>query len=129
MARKKYTEFEKEIMIKSARNLKEILNRKGVSQKSLADGIGLSTSVISDYVNAKTLITPGSLERIAAFLKVDTTEIYSAFNNEKNSNARSLESDTFDIEKMAEGVLEFRGRVLTEEEKEKYLMMTRALFE
>jgi repressor LexA len=129
LARRKYTELEKEIMIKSAQNLKDLLNKNNVSQKKLSEITGLSTSVISDYINAKTLMSPGSIELISSALGVETTAIYNAFSDKKDSEEKSESPKVYDIEKMAEGILEFRGRVLTDEQKEMYLKMTRALFE
>jgi repressor LexA len=75
MARKKYTEVEREMMKRIAINLKGILTRKGVSQKDLCDYTGLATSTISDYVNANTLISPGNLQIIADALNVMKSEI------------------------------------------------------
>lgn len=79
MARKKYTEVERELMKGIAFNLRAILIRKGLSQKDLADGTELSTSVISDYLNEKTLATPGSIQKIADFLNVSKAEIDPTF--------------------------------------------------
>ncbi|GIO33095.1 LexA repressor [Paenibacillus albilobatus] len=79
MARKKYTEVEKDLMKGIAKNLRMILTRKGLSQKELAEGTELSTSVISDYLNEKTLATPGSIQKIADFLKVSKSEIDPTF--------------------------------------------------
>ncbi|MEK5160725.1 S24 family peptidase [Paenibacillus sp. FSL R5-0527] len=89
MARKKYTEVEKELMKGIAFNLRAILKRKGLTQKELAEGTELSTSVISDYLNEKTLATPGSIQKIADYLKVSKAEIDPTFqskNNIYNSN-------------------------------------------
>ncbi|WP_110930912.1 LexA family protein [Paenibacillus bouchesdurhonensis] len=79
MARKKYTEVEKELIKGIALNLRSVLKRKGMSQKELAEGTGLSTSVISDYINEKTLATPGSIQRMADFLMVSKAEIDPTF--------------------------------------------------
>lgn len=89
MARKKYSEVERELMRGIAFNLRGILKRKGLSQKDLADGANLSTSVISDYLNEKTLATPGSIQDMADFLKVEKSEIDPSFqsqNYQKDSN-------------------------------------------
>ncbi|MFE9279387.1 LexA family protein [Streptomyces griseoincarnatus] len=79
MARKKYTDVERDLMKGIAQNLRLILVRKGLSQKDLAEGTELSTSVISDYINEKTLATPGSIQKIADFLKVNKSEIDPTF--------------------------------------------------
>jgi len=79
MARPKYSEVEKKIMKGIALNLKAILKRKGMSQKELAEGIGLSTSVVSDYMNANILPTPGTIQSIADFLRVSKADIDPSF--------------------------------------------------
>lgn len=84
MGRKKYSEVERELMKGIAKHLKAILIRKGISQKELAEGTKLSTSVISDYLNEKTLATPGSIQKIADFLKVSKSEIDHTFKSINN---------------------------------------------
>ncbi|MFD1179528.1 LexA family protein [Paenibacillus puldeungensis] len=88
MARKKYTEVERELMKGIAINLRALLKRKGLSQKDLAEGTDLSTSVISDYLNEKTLATPGSVQKMADFLKVNKGEIDPTF------QSKACEADT-----------------------------------
>ncbi|MNO75239.1 LexA repressor [compost metagenome] len=93
MARKKYTEVERDLMKGIALNLRAVLKRKGLSQKDLAEGTDLSTSVISDYINEKTLATPGSVQKMADFLKVSKSEIDPTFKSktvEINSNVIPL---------------------------------------
>ncbi|MBH0331441.1 repressor [Brevibacillus brevis] len=62
-----------------AQNLKTILLRKGVSQKELAEITGLSTSAISDYINSKTLMSPGNLQIISDALHVEKSDIDPTF--------------------------------------------------
>lgn len=77
--RKKYTEVDKRLMKEMAYNLKIILGKKNVSQKELADLTGLSTSAISDYVNAKTLMSPGNVQLISDALDVQKSDIDPTF--------------------------------------------------
>lgn len=77
--RKKYTEVDKRLMKEMAYNLKIILDKKNVSQKGLADLTGLSTSAISDYVNAKTLMSPGNVQLISDALDVQKSDIDPTF--------------------------------------------------
>jgi len=65
MARSKYTKVELGMTKDVSNNLKRILHLKGISQTHLSDETGLPTSTISDYVNGKTLISPGNLQKIA----------------------------------------------------------------
>lgn len=75
MARRKYTEVEEKLMTEIAQNLKKILKSKKWFQKDLAEAADLSTSVVSDYLNAKTLASPGVIEKIAEVLGVEKSDI------------------------------------------------------
>ncbi len=79
MARSKYTEVELGMIADISGNLKRILHLKGVSQTDLSNKTELPTSTISDYVNGKTLIPPGNLQKIADSLNVLKTDINSSF--------------------------------------------------
>jgi repressor LexA len=87
MARRKYTEVEEKLMQDIASNLKKILIGKKWLQKDLAAAAGLSTSVVSDYLNAKTLASPGIIEKIAQVLEVEKSDIdptYAKFSDQKH---------------------------------------------
>lgn len=75
MARKKYTEFEQQLMNDIAVNLKRVLKLRGVLQTELSEKTGLPTSTISDYVNANTLMSPGNLQKISDALNVSKADI------------------------------------------------------
>lgn len=79
MARSKYTEVELGMIADISGNLKKILHLKGVSQTDLSNKTELPTSTISDYVNGKTLIPPGNLQKIADSLNVLKSDINSSF--------------------------------------------------
>lgn len=78
MARSKYTEVELGMIKDISENLKRFLQLKGLSQTELSDKTGLSTSTISDYVKAKTLMSPGNLQKIADALNVLKSDINSS---------------------------------------------------
>ncbi len=88
MARKKYSEFEKQMMKDTGNNLKNILREKGIQQKELSEFTGLAQSTISDYINAKTLISPGNLQIIADALKVNKSSIDSSFKMSEDSTVK-----------------------------------------
>lgn len=77
--RKKYSEVERQLMKEMAFNLKRILTLKGISQKELAEMTDLSTSAISDYINAKTLMSPGNVQVISDALDVKKSDIDPTF--------------------------------------------------
>jgi len=79
VARSKYTEVELGMIADISVNLKQILHLKGVSQTDLSNKTKLPTSTISDYVNGKTLIPPGNLQKIADSLNVLKSDINSSF--------------------------------------------------
>lgn len=78
MARKRITEVEKEIMKDIAHNLQSIIKRKGISQRELSELSGFSTSAISDYINAKTLMAMSTLQHLAQVLNVQASDIQSS---------------------------------------------------
>lgn len=75
MARKRITEVERKIMRDIADNLKSILVRKGLTQKDLSELSGLSTSAVSDYLNAKTMMAPSIQQTVAEALGVQAKDI------------------------------------------------------
>lgn len=75
MARKRITEVERKIMRDIADNLKSILIRKGLTQKDLSELSGLSTSAVSDYLNAKTMMAPSIQQTVAEALGVQAKDI------------------------------------------------------
>lgn len=83
MARGKYTELDLGAMKNVSSNLRRILKLKGIQQTELAEKTGLSTSTISDYVNGKTLISPGNLQKISDFLNVSKSDINSSYEKDR----------------------------------------------
>lgn len=75
MVRRRITEVEQGMMQEISTNLKRISKQKGIAQKDIAEMTGLSTSAVSDYFNAKTLMAPSILQTIAEALKVKASEI------------------------------------------------------
>lgn len=62
-----------------ANNIKELLNKRGITQVQLADKTGISKSTISDYMRSKTLINPGNVEKVAMVLGVNKSDIDPTF--------------------------------------------------
>lgn len=75
MARKKYTEVERNLMKGISRSVKKILKEKKLTQKDLALKTNLSESVISDYMREKTLASPGVVQTMADALGVPMSAI------------------------------------------------------
>lgn len=88
-----------------ANNIKELLNKRGITQVQLAEKTGISKSTISDYMRSKTLINPGNVEKVAMVLNVNKSDIDPTF--KKNSNnadtiAAHLEGKDFTEEELQE---------------------------
>ncbi len=95
MARNKYTEVEEKIMRDVSRNLKSLLAKKGIYQADLCKKTGLARSTISDYVNGRTLISQGNLEKIAEALDVQKSDIDSSL-KKFNSNSGTVNVPVLD---------------------------------
>lgn len=85
MARKKYSDYEKKLIKNTAENLKRIIKEKRFQQKELSDITGIAQSTISDYVNGRTLILPGNLQKIADALSVNKSDIDSSFSGQEEA--------------------------------------------
>ena len=75
MARKKYSETELNMMKAMSINLKKIMSLKGLTQAELVESTGLPKSTVSDYVNGKTLMSAGNLQKMADALEVLKSDI------------------------------------------------------
>ncbi|GIO39272.1 hypothetical protein J41TS12_41330 [Paenibacillus antibioticophila] len=130
--RKKYTGVEKELMIIMADNLKGILSKKNITQRGLSEMTGLSTSAISDYANAKTLMSPSNLQIICEALEVAHGDIDPTFRGTaqiKESSPRYLtgkELEELPIEELAMHNLTRNGKSLTEAQKKKLVQILKS---
>lgn len=75
MARKKYSDIELKVMRETAANIKRTMKLRGMNQTDLAEKTNIPTSTISDYVNARTLVSMGNLELISEALHVSKTDL------------------------------------------------------
>lgn len=62
-----------------SKNIKRLLKEKGWSQIKLSEISGISKSTLSDYINCKTLINPGNVEKLAKAFNVKKSEIDPTF--------------------------------------------------
>lgn len=91
--KRRYTETDKKLMKDIGDNLKKILKSKRIQQKELAEITGLSTSAISDYVNGKTLMNPGTVQMIADALKISKGEIDPTYRGTKLDEGNAVLSE------------------------------------
>lgn len=65
-------------------NIKRLMKKHGIkNQIDLSEKSGISKSTLSDYLNCKTLIKPGNVEKLAELFKVQKSEIDPSFKNSK----------------------------------------------
>lgn len=60
-------------------NIKGLMKERGWTQLKLSDESGISKSTLSDYINKKTLINPGNVEKLADAFGVSKSEIDPSF--------------------------------------------------
>ncbi|HHI3608477.1 TPA: LexA family protein [Bacillus anthracis] len=68
MPRKLKTAKEEQVALKIAENIKTLLKEKGMRQTDLSALTGIARSTMSDYVNGRTTISMGSLQKISEAL-------------------------------------------------------------
>lgn len=62
-----------------AENIKRLIKANGWTQLKLSEISGISKSTLSDYINCKTLINPGNVEKLSIAFKVNKSEIDPSF--------------------------------------------------
>lgn len=60
-------------------NIQRLMNKRGWKQIHLSEASGISKSTLSDYINHKTLINPGNVQKIADAFGVQKSEIDPSF--------------------------------------------------
>jgi repressor LexA len=66
---------------KISENIKKIMKARGLTQLKLSDMSGISKSTLSDYINCRTLINPGNVERLSNALNVKKSDIDPSFDS------------------------------------------------
>lgn len=104
--------------------IKELRQNKNISQRELANILGVSNTAIYKIENNKNkYFDPEMLSKIAKALDTTSDEIMRQVNESNNIEGKNVSSDyknipIEDIEKFLEGrkMLAFKGQVLTEEQ-------------
>lgn len=63
-------------------NIKKLMKERGWTQLKTSEVSGISKSTLSDYINCKTLINPGNVEKLAKAFNVKKSDIDPSFNIE-----------------------------------------------
>lgn len=61
-------------------NIKKLIKERGWTQMKLSEKSGISKSTLSDYINCKTLINPGNVEKLAETFNIPKFFIDPSFN-------------------------------------------------
>lgn len=72
-------------------NIKRLMKERGWTQLKTSEMSGISKSTLSDYINCKTLINPGNVEKLAKAFNVKKSDIDPSFNlewDEKQNDVR-----------------------------------------
>lgn len=78
-----------------ADNIKKLLKQKDITQRQLSELSGVAKSTISDYINEKTLPSPGNLQKIADAFNVPKSAIDPRFSSARLDD--KAEEDTADF--------------------------------
>lgn len=79
-----------------AENIKRLMKQHSWTQLKLSEESGISKSTISDYLNSKTLINPGNVEKIATAFNVPKSKIDPSFSSstiKKDTNIKKAQKD------------------------------------
>lgn len=101
-----------------ASNIKTLMKKRNWSQIELSEKSGISKSTLSDYINAKTLIKPGNVEKLAEAFNVQKSEIDPSFKNNKISFYTSGEESLLNIPVV--GTISCGDGIIAYEEIESY---------
>jgi transcriptional regulator with XRE-family HTH domain len=115
-------------------NIKRLMKEKNWTQLRLSEESGISKSTLSDYINCKTLISTGNVEKLSQAFGVKKSEIDPSFKREVNPELPELTAkDELDIKKnlqkmiddlSQDGYAAFDGQGMDEmEEEDKELLI------
>jgi repressor LexA len=70
-------------------NIKRLMKERGWTQLKTSEMSGISKSTLSDYINCKTLINPGNVEKLAKAFNVKKSDIDPSFNLDSVTETQS----------------------------------------
>lgn len=76
-----------------SQNIKSLMKTKGWTQLDLSEKSGISKSTISDYINFKTLINLGNVQKLADVFGVEKSNIDPSFERKQKSGAYHYDAD------------------------------------
>lgn len=80
------TDMDRDLPLKKeiAENIMNLMKKRGWKQKDLSEKANISKSTLSDYINCKTLINVGNVEKIAEVFGVPKYTIDPSFKSDSN---------------------------------------------
>lgn len=104
-----------------ANNIKRLMNEKGWNQIQTSKISGISKSTLSDYINCKTLINLGNVEKLSKAFGVPKSEIDPSFKTDFHVNEEQTVYDVQNSVKIAiYGAISCGNGVLADEDIEGY---------
>lgn len=86
-------------------NIKRFMKERGWTQLKLSEVSSISKSTLSDYINCKTLINPGNVQKLSDAFNVPKSEIDPSFKSSKQDLPELNEKDERDIMKDLEKMI------------------------
>lgn len=119
-------EINKQRMQAISSNITKYRKERGITQKELAENIGITPSTLSDYINLRSAPSFGVIQKLADFFGVQKTDIdseYQLMNNIKSTGQSSVLSKITQIsseldEPRQKVVLDTASTQLEEQKKE-----------
>lgn len=113
--------FDRDLPLKRdiAENIKRLMKEKGWTQIKTSEVSGISKSTLSDYINAKTLINPGNVEKLSEAFGVSKCDIDPSFKRTESLKEDSVPYGEIDLLPVV-GSISCGEGVLAYESIEKY---------
>ena len=102
-----------------ASNITYYRKQKGITQKELAEEIGIKPSTLSDYINLRSAPSFGIIQKLADFFGIKKSDIDTTFKESENSSTSKIQQIYDQLHSLRkEKVLTFANKQLIEQNKE-----------
>lgn len=101
-------------------NIKRLMAKRNWNQIELSEKSGVSRSTLSDYINCKTLIKPGNVEKLAEAFNVPKSDIDPSFSSSTFDSSFYVEANEKLIDLPVVGSISCGNGSLAYEDIEKY---------
>lgn len=112
----------KERMQIIANNITKFRKEKGITQKDLAEQIGIRPSTLSDYINLRSAPSFGIIQKLADFFEINKSDIDTTFKETDTTTSTTLQAIQSVSERLSESrrviVLDTAQKQLDEQKRE-----------